>query len=561
MEASRNRYRFGVPAVYALLSVLLSSPRLLSATAYVADDWHDVEIFFWDFWWLGQALRAGTDPWFSTLVFYPQGTSLGFHPTGFLYGTFSLPWQMLLGPEVGIILAYNLITLSSLTLAGWFTYLLARSLHVDRGPAFLGGLVYSYSAFHFWHLGRLHVGGIEWLPLYMLALLRLLRPSCRPWRDGLLTGGAAVLLLYSSLTHFSSAILITVVCLGISAVQDRQLMRSRRMWTAALVTGAVVVLAAIPFLHAWTAYPGPVGGGRSVEENSHYSADLLGYVLPGRNSRLYGGLAPAPQPRQPVRGEETFTGFLPWLLLPLALVGVGGRPRPWRWLILAGFFAILSLGPELKVMGMETGVPLPYRALYEVVPLIQANRTPVRYAAPFLMFLSLLAAMGAGAWIRRNGRRWLLPLLVAVALAESLFHLPLTERQPAPALYGRIAGSQGVVLNVPLYHARLERRLMYHQIFHGRPVTQACIPRASATPHRLIEATGLRSCLLEAAACERVAPAAVRQEIRQRQVEWILVHNRFQEAAHGQAIRRLLLAAGAEPFPDPAGIEAYRFAP
>ena len=36
-------------AAFALLAVLLSSPRLLGASFYVADDWHDVEIFFWDF--------------------------------------------------------------------------------------------------------------------------------------------------------------------------------------------------------------------------------------------------------------------------------------------------------------------------------------------------------------------------------------------------------------------------------------------------------------------------------------------------------------------------------
>ena len=160
----------------------------------------------------------------------------------------------------------------------------------------------------------------------------------------------------------------------------------------------------------------------------------------------------------------------------------------------------------------------------------------------------------------RRGRRWLLPLFLLLALGESLFHLPLTSRQAAPAVYGQVAASDGVVLNVPLYHARVERRLMYHQIFHGRPVTNACIPRASDTPHRLIEGTQLRACLLDGDGCARADPAAVAAEIRERQVSWVLVHTRFLEAADADAMDLLLKRAGArERIDDPAEIRAYRF--
>ena len=141
-----RRYpRLTALAVFLVLAVLFSSPRLLGASFYVADDWHDVEIFFWDFWWLGEALRSGQDPWFTTAVFHPAGTSLGFHPTGFLYGIISLPFQTLLGVATGVVLAYNLITLASLALAAWFTFLLARRLGAGDLPALLAGLIYSFS--------------------------------------------------------------------------------------------------------------------------------------------------------------------------------------------------------------------------------------------------------------------------------------------------------------------------------------------------------------------------------------------------------------------------------
>ena len=561
MEFLRRYPRLTTLAAFLVLAVLLSSPRLLGASFYVADDWHDVEIFFWDFWWLGEALRTGQDPWFTTAVFYPEGTSLGFHPTGFLYGLISLPFQMLLGVGVGVVLAYNFITLASLSLAAWFVYLLARRLGAGELPALLAGLIYSFSAYHFWHLGRLHVGGIEFLPLFMLALLGLVAREVRPWRAGLATGGAGVLLLYSSLTNFSSAILMTVCLAGVFLVEDRRCLLRRRVLGGAAVAAAVILLAALPFLHAWLIYPPPVQGARSVAENTTYSADLLGYVVPGRNSVPYGFLAPLLDATHTVRGEETFTGFLPWLLLPFAFMG-GRRPRPWGWLILAAVFGVLSLGPFLKVLGHETGLLLPYRLLYELVPLLKVNRTPVRYAAPFLLFLAVLAGLGARHLQQRFPRRWVMPLLLLVGLGEGLFHVPLTPRQEAPAVYALVAESDGVVINVPLYHARVDRRLMYHQIFHGRPVTTACIPRASDTPHHLIEGTQLRACLLDGAACPRADPTTVAGEISRLKVSWVLVHTRYMEPAAAAAVDLLLRGAGAqERIDDPAEIRAYRFQP
>jgi hypothetical protein len=153
-----------------------------------------------------------------------------------------------------------------------------------------------------------------------------------------------------------------------------------------------------------------------------------------------------------------------------------------------------------------------------------------------------------------------MPLLLVLGLGEGLFHLPLTPRQAAPAIYAQVADSDGVVINVPLYHARVERRLMYHQIFHGRPVTNACIPRASDTPHHLIEGTQLRACLLEGAACARADPATVAGEISLRHVSWVLVHTRFLPPADAGAVDLLLQQAGGRlRIDDPAQIRAYGF--
>jgi hypothetical protein len=122
------------------------------------------------------------------------------------------------------------------------------------------------------------------------------------------------------------------------------------------------------------------------------------------------------------------------------------------------------------------------------------------------------------------------------------------------------AGSLRVVINVPLYHARLERRVMYHQIFHGLPITTACIPRSTTAPHQLIAGTDLRACLLEPAACARADPARVAREIQERGIGWVLLHTRFLSPAARAAAEAVLSQAGArERREDPAGIIAYGF--
>jgi hypothetical protein len=331
---------------------------------------------------------------------------------------------------------------------------------------------------------------------------------------------------------------------------------------AAGVTAAVVLVAAIPFLHAWLAYPGPVQVSRSVEENVNYSADLAGYFVPGHNSVVYGALAPQRHPERRFFGEEIFPGYLPWLLVPFAFVRKEERRRVWPWVILAAVFLILSLGPVLKVAGASTGLPLPYWLLYEIVPLLKASRTPVRYAAPFLLFLSLVAAFGARHLAGRWRWRPLLLVVLAVGVGESLFTVSLVSREPAPAIYEQIAATDrdDVVLNVPLYHARVDRRIMYHQLFHRRPLTSACIPRASTAPHGLIQGTQLRACLLEPGACDRADPRLVRREIAERRIRFVLFHTRYMTPDAIRTGDELLRSAGAlERIEDPSGIVAYRF--
>lgn len=65
-----------------------------------------------------------------------------------------------------------------------------------------------------------------------------------------------------------------------------------------------------------------------------------------------------------------------WTLLGLAAVGVWryGYAR-WRLLIVAAVGWLFSLGPEMRIAGVQTGIPMPY-ALLQQLPLLEAGAAP-----------------------------------------------------------------------------------------------------------------------------------------------------------------------------------------
>ncbi len=96
--------------------------------------------------------------------------------------------------------------------------------------------------------------------------------------------------------------------------------------------------------------------------------------------------------------------------------------------------ALLALGPVLRARGQELGAG-PYAALL-ALPGFDALRVPARFAMVAVLFLSLLAGLGAHALLRRSRCPQVLVALFALALlAESwAAPIPLNEAWADPAL-------------------------------------------------------------------------------------------------------------------------------
>ena len=134
-----------------------------------------------------------------------------------------------------------------------------------------------------------------------------------------------------------------------------------------------------------------------------FSADLAGYAVPTQLHPLLGGVIRAwshdstPQPDGSYfavnKGQQIYLGYV---ALALAVVGAWrGRRRgeTWFWVASALLFFVLTLGPNLRVAGHDTGIPLPFRLL-EVLPFFKGNRYPSRYSVMLLLSVAPLVAAG-----------------------------------------------------------------------------------------------------------------------------------------------------------------------
>jgi hypothetical protein len=150
---------------------------------------------------------------------------------------------------------------------------------------------------------------------------------------------------------------------------------------------------------------------------------------------------------------------------------------------------VFSLGPTVTTLGHRLWVDAPYAFLYHHVPGFDGLRVPARLAMVVVLFLSLLAAIGAHE-LQAAGtprRRTLLLVLGAFFLIESAVvpmrlngtwsrsglwrPRPLTSGAEAPDVYRFVDArlpQDAVLLELPIGDVPHDTRYMYHSTTHWR---------------------------------------------------------------------------------------------
>jgi len=466
---------------YTALALVLTWPLVTHFTSHVPGDGGDDPALYWNLWWVKHALLdRARNPFACDAMFYPIGINLAFYTLTVLNGVLSIPLQLVLG----LIPTSNIILLSSFVLGAYGTYLLVlwlvgeRELRCEtRGAAFIAGLIYAFSSSKLFYaaLGQFNIASSQWVPFYVLYLLKATRVKTQIQQPDFhrlsrassrYTFLAALFLVFQAWAEMSYASFLVVftVVYGLWGVGRALTRPSSARWVPGLI-GQLALLGGLFFIgispilaQMW---PDLQAEGDFMVEGSGFaewfSADLIGFFIPTQLHPLFGPLVKTlPFPHD--KGQHLYPGYLVLALAVFCLIKGRRQPIVQFWTLSAAFFFLLTLGPNLRILGHETGLPLPFRLL-QGLPFFKGNRYPSRYSVLLTLSLAVLSGHSLSQLLKSRPRPvrvsrftpFISPLLAIFILLEHLsIPLPLSDLRP-PELYDVIAQDQGAgtVLELP----------------------------------------------------------------------------------------------------------------
>lgn len=437
----------------------------------------------WNLWWVAQVLTGAAPPGssllFSPVLFAPVGGNLVWHTGDLFWGIVLLPLRLLAGPLV----QHNAALILATWLTGWFTYLAARQAGARTAGALIAAIAIAIHPYRLGEAHHLNIFSTSFLPLALYLLLRLGPPRSgaaqpRAFVLAILLGlcGAGVLL--ASLFH---AFCIAIIAVGMIAwflIHGDS--AYRRSLPISLVPAMVIPLPIVAWLGiAMVRAQAPPGFPTSQLEGS--SADVWQYILHPRLRMALGGSPTSAAELYLMGSFRPLQWYLPGYLLAILAILVSIRDRSVRpWLYGAAAFALLSLGPSLKIGSPAyinpgaTALPLPYRLLLWI-PVLGTVRSLWHFGFIATILAAIAGARGIDMLLhwsaRRNVPRAGLILGTIVFLESFVGSIPSVPRADSPMIIAlRDDPRPGAVIVQPFALYEIRGLAMYDQTLHQRPI-------------------------------------------------------------------------------------------
>lgn len=356
----------------------------------------------WNVWWIDWSItQLHHHPWFTDYLHWPSGITLITQTMNPFNGLLMLPFMQVF--DISLVQAVNTMVVFAFVMSGvtmfWLVhYLLTRGGYAaSRGSiyavALLAGAMYTFSSYHFAHgIGHMQLITMQFIPLFLLAWWRLLeKPSYK-----LAVGSGLVLFLLVLCDYyyvFYSVIAAAIIALYFLWKKDVVITKQNLMILGAFV--AVCLASVAPFFYK-ISHLNKVDPLAGAHDAAAFSLDPLMIFVPGGQWH-WAQLTTKVWNDWPYASESSLYFGLT-LLVPLALVFFWrkrfGLPKWFNvWWIIFFVFAVLALGPRLKVMSHTLdSVPLPYAWLTRLIPTLEISGMPMRMVIMALIAGIIIAA-------------------------------------------------------------------------------------------------------------------------------------------------------------------------
>src|SRR5262245_59137961 len=227
---------------FAAMTVVHTWPLAAAPATWSRHDNGDAMLNEWIVAWIAHQLPRNPLQLFDANIFYPEPNALAFSEHMFVPSLMGAP---LLWAGLSSLLTHNVLVIAGLALTGWTMSLVMFRWTGDFWAAAVAGLLLAFNAHSLTRLANLQAMHVEFLPLALYALDRLLvRPSA------VAAVGLGVAITLQALT---SNYLLVMIAFGMTAASASRagewLPRGRRGTLALLAVAAVLAsVLVIPFL-------------------------------------------------------------------------------------------------------------------------------------------------------------------------------------------------------------------------------------------------------------------------------------------------------------------------
>lgn len=423
-------------AAYGLLAVIVTYPLIFkfSSSVYNAPEFPgdnfrllDNLAEIYDLWWQKQVFLHGGSPNFIPKLGLDGVTLHRYLPYAMVLANNFMKWVTIAVNEV---FAFNLLNLLSFPLSAIVMYFLAFHVTKNRWASILAGFVYAFSPLHRRYAHEwVGLAQWQWLPLYVLSLLRLDETKTLKW--GFLTGLTFAITFIESYYFGYFAIFLTLGFVLFKILQvwrfERKFYLDRKRLMAYVTALLVILILTLPITAMFFKQSRLVEetgqseiGGFSRDNWERFAFDLSArpwfYVLPDVNHPVLGKLTVSIHnwiaQHPPYFITEPFIPrehslFLGWSTLLFSLLVVGlllrglirtrersgelSRLRRFGWLFLfLGVLMMVFSAPPFATISLHK-IYFPSYFLNRFFPMFRAY---ARAGVLVLLCFSILAAFG-----------------------------------------------------------------------------------------------------------------------------------------------------------------------
>lgn len=386
--------------VFVLLSIWYSWPVLRHPTQNLADG-YDGAFSTWVMNWSGISALHYPSRFYHAPIFFPYNFSTTFSDPMLSSGLLALPFVVITGEPL---VAQTVIIVLTLFFLAFGTYVFIEHSTKDSWCGYAAGMLAAFGSMHMRFLGNLPTFFIPAIPWGLFSWQMFVKTSREKWL-WILAGCFLIQALNSPLSGF---FFLTSLLIFAFDKKTGKAFRThgKDIIKIAGISFALVLLFYCPYIYAAVQYHAV----RTIRDAAHFALSVDEIF---RISRGF-----------------TATGIYV-LIVSLAPFFIMKKAKSTSPLALSACFLsivtlILALGPVLKWDGSTVKtpflLPLPYAALYVVVPGFQAFRDPSRW----IVLTFFLSTLSAGLIVNKKCGRLFLLGACSLLLLEKGRNYPVT---------------------------------------------------------------------------------------------------------------------------------------